>query len=145
MFTCTNKNTFNNSCKLNMNHENNCHYHMKVIIAGGRDFNDYDLARDKLYEISEHITNNQDITIISGGARGADSIGTAIADNHGTGYKEYLAEWDKHGKSAGYRRNELMANNADTLLAFWDGKSKGTKHMITLANTYKLKVYVIKY
>lgn len=58
---------------------------------------------------------------------------------------EFRADWDTHGKSAGYKRNSQMADHADMLIAFWDGKSKGTKHMIDLARAKKLIVKVVKY
>ena len=56
--------------------------------------------------------------------------------------EKYPADWDKYGKSAGYRRNEQMADNADSLIALWDGRSRGTKHMIDIAHRKGLKVYV---
>jgi len=59
------------------------------------------------------------------------------------------ADWDKYGKSAGYKRNEEMAiyskEDNGVLIAFWDEVSKGTKHMIDLANKHGLKVFVVKY
>lgn len=111
---------------------------MKTIIAGGRDFTNYEFAREKLleYEITE---------IISGGARGADQIGEQFAREQNKPLKVFPADWNKYGKSAGYRRNEQMAEYGEQLIAFWDGKSKGTKHMIDLAVKNKLKVKVIMY
>jgi glycerophosphoryl diester phosphodiesterase len=55
----------------------------------------------------------------------------------------FPAEWDKYGKSAGYRRNEQMAQYAEVLVAFWDYNSPGTRHMINLAKQYNLEVHVI--
>ena len=57
----------------------------------------------------------------------------------------FPADWDKYGKAAGFIRNEQMAQNADALVVFWDGKSRGTKNMIELAAKYKLKVRIKKY
>lgn len=57
----------------------------------------------------------------------------------------FKADWDKHGKAAGFKRNTEMAKYADALIAFWDGKSKGTKHMIDTAKSHNLKVRVIAY
>jgi hypothetical protein len=115
---------------------------MKLIIAGGRDFNDYDLLKQKLNKI---IGDNSDIEIVSGMARGADLLGVKYANELGYQVKEFPAQWDKYGKSAGYRRNEEMAKYSDTCVCFWDGESKGTKHMIDLSNKYNLKTFVFNY
>ena len=115
---------------------------MKVIIAGGRDFKDYELLMKKCDNI---LINQTDVTIISGGAKGADSLGEWYANQKGYGLEIYPAEWEKFGKSAGYKRNVLMAENADALIAFWDGKSRGTNHMINIAKGKGLLVRVIKY
>ena len=72
-----------------------------------------------------------DITeVVSGGAQGVDTLGEVWAEKHDIPVKQFLAEWDVYGRSAGYRRNEEMGDYADVLLAIWDGKSRGTKHMI---------------
>ena len=63
----------------------------------------------------------------------------------GYSVKEFPAQWNEFGKRAGYIRNEEMAKYADACVAFWDGESKGTKHMIDLANKHKIEVRVIKY
>jgi hypothetical protein len=115
---------------------------MKIIIAGGRDFNNYELLKEKLNEI---VGDNSDIEIVSGMARGADLLGIKYANEFGYPIKEFPAQWDKFGKSAGYRRNEEMAKYSDTCVCFWDGKSKGTKHMIDLSNKYGLKTFVVNY
>ena len=57
----------------------------------------------------------------------------------------YPAQWDKYGKRAGYRRNEQMAEVADGLIAFWDGQSKGTKHMIDIMTEKNLPTKVVRY
>jgi hypothetical protein len=115
---------------------------MKVIIAGGRLFNDYDML---CQSCDGELGLKTDIEIVSGTANGADKLGEKYARERGYGIKQFPANWDKFGKSAGYRRNEEMAKYADTLIAFWDGKSKGTKHMIDLANRYQLNVKVFMY
>lgn len=112
---------------------------MKVIIAGGRDFSDY----DNLCQVCNKILSEQtNIEIVSGVANGADKLGERFAFDNGYPIKQFPADWDKFGKSAGYKRNAEMAEYADALIAFWDGKSKGTKHMIDLANDAKLKVRI---
>jgi hypothetical protein len=115
---------------------------MKIIVAGGRDFNDYNLLKEKLNQI---LGDNSDIEIVSGMARGADTLGIKYANELGYQIKEFPAQWDKYGKSAGYRRNDEMAKYSDTCVCFWDGKSKGTKHMIDLSNKYELKTFIINY
>jgi hypothetical protein len=115
---------------------------MKIIVAGGRDFNDYELLKENLNEI---VGDNSNIEIVSGMARGTDLLGIKYANELGYPVKEFPAQWDKYGKSAGYRRNEEMAKYSDTCVCFWDRKSKGTKHMIDLSNKYNLKTFVINY
>ena len=113
---------------------------MKVIIAGARTFNDYNLLCQKC---NHALSLQSEIEIVSGTANGADKLGERYAIEKGYPIRQFPADWDKFGKGAGYRRNEEMAKYADALIAFWDGKSKGTKHMIDLAKSYKLKVKVI--
>ena len=124
----------------------------RIIIAGGRDFDDF----EKLcYEFSKHVgvVGFQNIEIISGLARGADMLGVKFANDYGVELKKFPAQWDLYGKSAGYIRNEEMAKYASEygngsngmLIAFWDGKSKGTKHMIDLAVKYNLRTRVVEY
>ena len=115
---------------------------MRVIIAGSRGFNDY----RKLEEKMDHLLQNQkDVIIISGNAKGADTLGETYAVARNYGLETYPADWDEYGKSAGYIRNEQMAKIADAAVIFWDGVSKGSKHMIDLAHKHNLKVRVIKY
>lgn len=113
---------------------------MRTIIAGSRTFVDYELMKFHLQNYRFPITS-----IISGCAKGADSLGEQYAIEKGIPLEKYPANWNKYGKSAGYRRNEQMADVADALIAFWDGESKGTKHMIDIAVSKKLKVKIINY
>jgi hypothetical protein len=137
---------------------------VKVIICGSRTFNNYQLLDKKCREIFNNISNavmygdyKRDITImeiISGGAKGADELGERFAFNNSIEIKRFIAKWDKYGKQAGMIRNTEMINYAakkdDTkdygmLIAFWDGKSKGTKQAIEYAERMKLDVRIIKY
>jgi len=112
---------------------------MKVIIAGSRGFNNY----ETLCKVCDYMLSKQkEIEIVSGTASGADKLGELYAKLNEHSLKKFPADWDNIGKSAGYVRNEQMAKYADALIAFWDGKSRGTKHMIDLATKYKLKVKV---
>lgn len=115
---------------------------MKVIIAGGRTFNDYELLHQKC---DQTLRLQSEIEIVSGTAYGADTLGEKYAKEKGYPIIQFPADWEKYGKGAGYIRNEEMAKYADGLIAFWDGESKGTKHMIDLANRYGLKVKIINY
>ena len=120
----------------------------KLIVAGGRDFSDYDLLAEKLDNI-RYVVWDQDIAddleIVCGKARGADTLGETWAKKNHVGVKYFPADWDRYGKSAGYRRNGEMAEYGDALLAFWDGESKGTAHMINLATGKDLTVMVVRY
>lgn len=109
---------------------------MKTIIAGTRHFNDYELLSKVCRE--EAITE-----VVSGTARGADQLGERYADESGLPIKRFPADWNKYGKGAGYKRNAEMAMYAEALIAFWDGESKGAKHMIDLAKKNNLKIRVV--
>lgn len=113
----------------------------KVIIAGGRDFVDYNLLREKVNNILIEKRTTHKIVIVSGCARGADTLGMRYASENIFDVDKYPADWDKYGKKAGYMRNVEMA----ALIAFWDGKSKGTKHMIDIATERNLNIRVINY
>ncbi len=107
-----------------------------LIVAGSRDFCDYDLLKRTLDEI---IKDPEEFTIVSGTAKGADMLGEKYAAERGISLKRCPADWKKHGNSAGIIRNEQMAKLAANsevggmLCAFWDGNSPGTRHMISCA------------
>ena len=115
---------------------------MRLIIAGGRDFDNYDLLCN---EVTKFIGEEVDVTIISGLARGADTLACRFAQELGFPLEGFAAEWDKYGRSAGIRRNKYMAKHADALSAFWDGESRGTQHMIDYAWERGLRVKVVQY
>lgn len=124
---------------------------MRIIIAGSRTFNNYYGLREGCKNLIEFFLKGQQITkedieIISGGAQGADRLGESFAKEFKLKLKKFPADWDTFGKSAGYRRNEEMAKYAsgdtnNALFVFWDGKSKGTKHMIDLAEKYGIMTF----
>ena len=116
----------------------------KVIIAGGRDFDDYRLLCMKVHSLLYDYINSE-VEIVSGTDKGADKLGERYAKENYMSLKQFPADWKKYGKSAGYRRNIQMAEYADALIAFWDGKSKGTKHMIDIATDLGLDIRVIRY
>lgn len=114
---------------------------LKLVIAGGRNFVDYELLKRTVkrnYDL-------EDLEIVSGAARGADKLGERFAEENGIPVKRFPADWNGKGKAAGYIRNAEMAEYADALLAFWDGESKGTNHMINLAKKNSLRVSVVNY
>ena len=114
---------------------------MKCIVAGGREFDDYKLLYKSLMSLG--ITE-----VVSGGARGADTLGESYAKECGLDLKIFKADWDGLGKRAGYVRNTQMADyvrEEGGLVAFWNGESKGTKHMIDIAKRKGIKTIIIQY
>ena len=116
---------------------------MNLIVAGGRDFKDYALLKSKLDFLLSN-TDKEEVVILCGLAKGSDLLGKQYADENNMDVWEYPADWTK-GKQAGYLRNSQMADDATHLVAFWDGVSKGTKHMIDLATKKGLVVRVYRY
>lgn len=110
---------------------------MKVIIAGGRDYHNYDTLIDAIEEAQFDIKE-----VVSGGAKGVDALGERYAMEKNKTLHIYEADWERHGRAAGPLRNKKMAENADALIAIWDGKSKGTKNMIETAEKHNLLVFV---
>lgn len=116
---------------------------MKICIAGGRDFADYDVLVEVVDQILTKIS--EPIIIISGKAKGADSLGERYAREHDIEVLLFPADWKRHGKGAGPIRNAQMAEAADMLIAFWDGSSKGTKNMIGQMQKQKKPFKVFDY
>lgn len=110
---------------------------MHVIIAGSRGITDlltiYKAVEDSGFKIT---------TVISGTARGVDKLGEHWARDNNKPVQQYPANWEVFGKSAGYRRNEVMASHADALIAVWDGVSKGTAHMINIMKAQHKPVHI---
>jgi hypothetical protein len=118
----------------------------KIIIAGGREFKNYLLLVESLLIfLNKFKIPFSELQIVSGCAKGADKLGIKFAENNQISLRLMPADWDKHRKSAGYIRNAEMAKYADMLLVFWDGKSKGTKHMIETMQKLGKKVHVVRY
>lgn len=112
---------------------------MRVIVAGSRSFTFED------YEIVENaclLSGYWFSAILSGKAEGVDRLGEEFAHRMGIQVLSYPADWKTHGNRAGILRNEVMARNADALVAVWDGRSKGTQHMIQAARARGLLVHV---
>lgn len=121
---------------------------VRIIVAGGRDFSDYQLTADTLDALLREL-KAEEITIVSGGCRGADALGEAYANAHGIPVKRFPADWKTYGRAAGPIRNAQMAEYASQgkgiLLAFWNGTSRGTASMIRLAEKKGLDVIITKY
>ena len=108
---------------------------MKTIIAGTRDYSDYRGLWLAIQELPWKITE-----VLSGGCLGVDQLGEIWARSEQIPCVQFKPDWGKHGKAAGPIRNREMAQNAEALLAIWDGKSKGTKNMIDTAIDEGLRV-----
>jgi hypothetical protein len=119
---------------------------IKIIIAGGRDFTDAEAMIDALNGLESVLGDTSNWIIVAGMASGADITGYNLAVRSRVATIQMPAEWDKHpNKSAGFVRNGEMAAIADVLVAFWDGRSKGTEHMIKTMRKREKPVYVFKY
>lgn len=118
---------------------------MKTIIAGSRDipmdhaYYGIGLCMGTMSKKGMNVTE-----IVSGGARGVDKFGEEIGVQYGIPVKVFPAHWDAYGKKAGFLRNAAMAEYADALIAIWDGKSRGTKMMIELAQKKGLPVEIYR-
>ena len=115
----------------------------RVIIAGSRSFNDYELLREQCLSILQEKMRTHRVIIVSGHARGADSLGERFANEFRLPFELHPAKWRLLGKAAGMVRNAEMAKCSDALIAFWDGESRGTRHMINFARKRGLEVSVI--
>lgn len=112
---------------------------MRCIIAGSREGIEY---QDILSAMVECPWSSEITEVVSGKARGVDTMGEQWAKENNIPIKEFPADWNKHGRIAGILRNEDMGRYADALVAIWDGESKGTKHMIDYSKNKGLKVFV---
>jgi len=108
---------------------------MKVIIAGSRDIIDLTCVIEAVSRSGFEITE-----VVSGTARGVDRLGELWAAQHNVPIKRFPADWSI-GKSAGYKRNEQMADYAEAAIIIHDGKSKGSQHMLDIAKRKGLMVY----
>lgn len=112
---------------------------MKVIIAGSRSIEEYGLVELAVRLSGFHVTQ-----VISGTARGVDRLGEQWARRNGVSLRKMPANWAQHGNKAGYERNAEMAEVGDALVAIWDGKSRGTAHMIAVMKSLNKPYYVVR-
>jgi hypothetical protein len=114
---------------------------MKVAIVGSRSFYDSDVLYSSLDELRKklHIAE-----IISGGAVGADTLGIMYAKDNGIPSRVFLPDWER-GRQAGFERNSLIVEESDVVVAFWDGKSKGTADTIRKAEFHGKNVIIVRF
>ncbi len=117
------------------------------LIVGSRSFNDYKCLK---FNCDSLLINQQNICVVSGGARGADSFAEQYAKEKGYDLKIFKANWNLFGKQAGFIRNEEMHKyisqfNKRGVIAFWDGQSKGTEQNFQLSKKYNNEIKIIKY
>lgn len=122
----------------------------KLLVAGGRDFGDYEMMEAELTRLlfQEHFCGNlssRAVKIVSGMAEGADTLAIRYADEHDLTKILFPANWKYSRRRAGFFRNEDMMDIATHLVAFWDGKSHGTAHIIELAEKKGIPLKIIHY
>ena len=115
---------------------------IRLAVIGSRDFNNFEIAKYLLDQLS---SNYESISIVSGGARGADNIAEKYAADRNIEIKVIPADWDKHGKAAGFIRNQEIWDNSDIGIAFWDGESKGTAHSFDIAKKQGKELFIFNY
>ena len=112
----------------------------RVVVAGTRQFDDY---KRLSYELDKFLKDKENVTIVSGTARGADRMGEQYAAEHGIKLERFPAEWGIYHKGAGPIRNMKMVQSADAVVAFWDKESSGTKNIIDCARQEHIPCIVI--
>lgn len=112
---------------------------MRIIIAGSRSFIHYSTLYGVCNYYLKHVPHPH---IVCGHARGTDTLAFNYAKERGLPVKSFHPNWDQHGKSAGFIRNQQMAEFARALLLFWDGTSRGSKSMLQLAEKLGLEIRV---
>jgi hypothetical protein len=109
-----------------------------LAVVGSRSFDDYETLKATLSKRSID-------KIVSGGAIGADSLAARYAKENGIELIEFLPDWKKYGKTAGFLRNKQIIDAATHVIAFWDGNSRGTQHSMNLAKLFKKPLEVIRF
>lgn len=115
---------------------------MNVAVIGSRTITDYEYIKYVLDKYREKYTISK---IVSGGARGVDSLAAKYANENNIELIEFIPDWKKFGKKAGFIRNQIIIDNADIVIAFQENNSAGTSHSVNLAKESNKTVYVIEY
>lgn len=111
---------------------------MKTIIAGSRSITDETLLRRVIPHLKWEITR-----VVTGCAKGADRLGQVWAYENGIKIDYFPAKWEKYGRGAGFKRNEVMAEHGEALLLLWDGSSKGSLDMLERAKEHGLRIKLV--
>lgn len=110
-------------------------------VVGSRTFNDY----SKMCSVLDHY-KEEGVgigRIVSGGAQGADKLAQRYADEHGILFLLLEAQWNKNGREAGFIRNRSIVANSDRVVAFWDGKSPGTRDTIQKCRAANVPISIV--
>jgi hypothetical protein len=111
---------------------------MKVIIAGSRSINDIELVKYAVLESGFDITE-----VVSGRARGVDTLGEIWARENNISLAYFPADWKKYGRAAGPIRNAEMAKYGEALIAIMESGSKGTANMVKNAKALGLEIFIL--
>lgn len=113
-----------------------------LAIIGSRNFTDYAFMRENIQALLDKLPGMD--RVVSGGAKGADSLSERIAQDFGLGHRHIAAEWSRYGRAAGPRRNQQIIDEADVIAAFPLGESKGTQDGIRKARVAGKQVFVFQ-
>lgn len=122
---------------------------MKIGIVGSRSFTSWEKFSAAIYKspVVEIIDackfNNEHIHVVTGDANGADELASRWAKENNLNLSVLKANWDLHGRSAGVLRNKDLVDEVDLLIAFWDGKSRGTGHTVSFGFAKKIPMIII--
>lgn len=114
---------------------------MRVLVCGSRRWHDRDRIGRRMFDLPP----SDETVVVHGAARGADRIAEQEAQKCGLFVEAHPADWERHGKRAGIIRNlEMLDSGVDLVIAFWDGRSSGTKHTMDEAHRRGIPVEVIE-
>ncbi len=105
----------------------------RIAVAGCRHYENYCEAKEYIDFCISKIRKKYTLIFVSGGCRGADSLGERYAAENGFETEIYPADWGKYGRAAGPKRNKKIAEISDYIICFWDGESRGTKSLLSFA------------
>ena len=121
-----------------------------LLVVGSRSLTMYSLIESYLDRLVQEKLQGFNIVVVSGGAKGVDTLAERWADNRGYNKIIMPADWEKEGKSAGFRRNVRMhqfiaEKEKKVVIAFWDGISKGTAHNFELCKKYDNELLLLQF